>query len=135
MTVTLDKSETQRLLPIRNLLSAGPAGDVAIEDLNPNNRYVISVHSSYIYSSSFSYFFSISLPAHFVLKLSEPMAVSIGSCRRIQQICGAGGSSKAIFEFDAAKALPLLELITKHKSGGVLETANNRGLFVVSVGR
>ncbi len=76
---------------------------------------------------------SISLPACFVLKLNEPMAVSVEACRRIRQLseATAGRSAGAVFSFDESKAMPLMALVTKNKSGGQLETGNSRGLFVV----
>ena len=69
--------------------------------------------------------FSATLPARFVLKLSSPMVVSLESCREIEKMTS--------LEFaNENESAPLMQLITKSRSKGVLDTANSRGLFVVS---
>ena len=68
---------------------------------------------------------SIALPARFVLQLKAPMAVSVEQCQEIQTLTG--------FEFfNENEAKPLMRLIAQNKSNNQLDTANQRGLFVVS---
>ncbi len=43
VTVTLEKSETPCLLPLRSLVNVGQTGDVVVEDMKPTNRFVYTV--------------------------------------------------------------------------------------------
>lgn len=65
------------------------------------------------------------LPACFVLRLNKPLPMCVSLVRRIQQVtdmeCG-----------DLSSTHPLMSLITQHASGGQLDCAQNKGLFVVS---
>ena len=70
--------------------------------------------------------FSVSLPARFALRLSSPMALSLDFCRQIAALTNMDSF------FDESEAAPLMQIITRNKSGGTLEAANGRGLFVVS---
>lgn len=65
---------------------------------------------------------SIMLPASFVLRLNKPMPVAVSLINLIQQ--------KTEFNFgDASAAMPILGLITKHSSDGLVQSAT-KGLFV-----
>jgi hypothetical protein len=59
------------------------------------------------------------------MKLSRPIPLSLDKCREIAQLT-------EIDFCDESKALPLIQLIVKNASGNKLDSANNRGLFVVS---
>ncbi len=111
VTVSLEKSDTPWLLPLRPLLSVDSDGEISSEDLNSNT--------------------SISLPARFVLQLSQPMALTLESCHQIRRICLTRGGADMEFDFNDDSAVPLMTLIAKDASGGQLDTRNSRGLFVV----
>jgi len=74
---------------------------------------------------NFNFLFSVTLPARFVMKLNRPMPMSLAKCREIAQLT-------EINFFDEASASPLIQLIVKNASNNKLDSANNRGLFVVS---
>ena len=86
-------------------------------------QYTITVFCFTIY---FVYFCSVSLPARFVMKLNSPMPLSLAKCREIAQL------TQMEF-FDETSASPLIQLIVKNASGNKLDSANSRGLFVVSL--
>ncbi|XP_063233144.1 mediator of RNA polymerase II transcription subunit 1 [Bacillus rossius redtenbacheri] len=66
---------------------------------------------------------SCALPACFVLRLDQPMPVALALLRRMQQLTELEST-------DALSPVPLLSLVTQHASGGRLDCAGNRGLFV-----
>ena len=69
--------------------------------------------------------YSVTLPARFALELKQPMPILLEQCREIEGLTG--------FEFaNDNEAIPMMQLITKNKTDNHLDTANNRGLFVVS---
>jgi hypothetical protein len=68
---------------------------------------------------------SVSLPARFILQLKTPMPMSLEKCKEVTKLTN--------FNFVSEEsALPILQLIVKNRSNSQLDTANNRGLFVVS---
>ena len=67
---------------------------------------------------------STPLPARFVLELSRPLVLAGQKCRKLAKITQFDDF------FDDSDKTPLLRLLTKTKSDGYLDTANNRGLFV-----
>ena len=69
----------------------------------------------------------MSLPARFVLELEQEMALEIGKLQDIINITGID------FMPSGNESLtPLFQLVSKQASNGVLDSSNNRGLFVVS---
>ena len=74
----------------------------------------------------------VSLPARFLLRLNAPLVVSLDKCREIEKMTGFLFADDALKEESAIGAsTPLMQSIVKSKSGGLLDGANNRGLFVV----
>ena len=71
---------------------------------------------------------SVTLPARFVLELHEEMPLESSKCQDIINITGID------FLPSNQKATPMLQLVTKQNSNGILDSSNNRGLFVVSFG-
>lgn len=71
---------------------------------------------------------SISLPARFVLLLADPVVLSLEHCEAIRALTGFGDF------FKAEEAAPIMQLVAKTESKGVLEPSEYRGLFVVSRG-
>ena len=71
------------------------------------------------------FFPSVALPAQFVMKLNRPIPMLLSKCREIFRITD-------IDFFDELTSAPLIQLIVKTASDGKLDSANNRGLFVVS---
>ena len=69
---------------------------------------------------------SVTLPARFVLELNDEMPLESSKCQDIINITGID------FLPSNQKATPMLQLVTKQNSNGVLDSSNNRGLFVVS---
>lgn len=65
---------------------------------------------------------SVQLPAHFVLRLHQPMPLCVALATRLQQITGLEIG-------DLTTTHPILSLITQHVSKGSLDSAS-RGLFV-----
>ena len=77
----------------------------------------------------------VSLPARFLLKLNAPLVVSLDKCREIEKMTGFPFADDALKEESAVGASTLMmQAIVKNKSGGLLDGANNRGLFVVRSG-
>ena len=76
----------------------------------------------------------VSLPARFLLRLNAPLVVSLDKCREIEKMTGFQFAEEALKEESAIGAsTPLMQAIVKNKSGGLLDGANNRGLFVVRI--
>ena len=69
---------------------------------------------------------SVTLPARFVLELHEEMPLESSKCQDIINITGID------FLTSNQKATPMLQLVTRQYSNGILDSSNNRGLFVVS---
>lgn len=69
---------------------------------------------------------SVSLPARFVLELEQEMALEVSKCQEIIKLTGID------FMQTNEKASPMFQIITKQTSNGILDSSNNRGLFVVS---
>lgn len=59
------------------------------------------------------------------MKLNRPIPILLSKCREIFRITN-------IDFFDESTSSPLVQLIVKTTSDGKLDSANNRGLFVVS---
>ena len=100
-TVCIEKCETPRHLPTVPLIS--PDGTEV--PINQNN--------------------SVMLPAGFVLHLGQCVALESSKYHEIVNITGIS------FVPDVSKTLPLLQLITKSVSDDLLDSSNNRGMFVV----
>ena len=66
------------------------------------------------------------LHAGFVLNLGEFVALESNQYHEIVNITGIS------FVQDTKNPLPLLQLITKNVSDDLLDSSNNRGMFVVS---
>lgn len=62
-----------------------------------------------------------------MLKLNQPMPMCLALVKKIQAVTQIQCS-------DCSSVHPLLSLITQHVSGGKLDCADNRGIFVVSKG-
>ena len=102
-TIGLEKIETPRPLPIHSLI------------MSDGKEVPLSQHNS------------VSLPARFVLELEQEMALEIGKLQDIINITGID------FMPSGNESLtPLFQLVSKQASNGVLDSSNNRGLFVVS---
>ena len=69
---------------------------------------------------------SVTLPARFVLELHEEMPLESSKCQDIINITGID------FLPSNQKATPMLQLVTRQYSNGILDSSNNRGMFVVS---
>ena len=67
---------------------------------------------------------SVRLPAGFVLNLDTEMPLEMSKYQEIVAITG--------LSFTTEYTQPLLQLITKSSSENLLDSSNNRGLFVVS---
>lgn len=69
---------------------------------------------------------SITVAGTFVLNLNKPMPVCMSLINSIQAVTQAQCT-------DVTRSHPLLSLITQHASGGLADSANSKGLFVVSI--
>ena len=103
-TLGLERNEKPKALPIQSLI------------MIDGKEVPIGQHNS------------VTLPARFVLELNEEMPLGSSKCQDIINITGID------FLPSNQKATPMLQLVTKQNSNGVLDSSNNRGLFVVSFG-
>ena len=103
-TVGIERSETPRHLPVHPLIS-------------PDGKEIslTTTHNA------------VPLPAGFVLRLSSDTPLEVSKYHEIVAITGIG-----FLDQIKTKAAPLLQLITRNFSNDVLDSSNNRGLFVVS---
>ena len=101
-TLGLERNDKPKALPIHSLIMAD------------GKEVPIGQHNS------------VTLPARFVLELNDEMPLESSKCQDIINITGID------FLPSNQKATPMLQLVTKQNSNGVLDSSNNRGLFVVS---